>query len=313
MKRPFWTISPATRAFFREGKRTRNFSFFDALHGYIYGRWIYQYIRIGTGEHPLSKPIFRLAALFEKAGKYFGIRPTKTFADTYHAKVVSLEGARQLVTVNKPVQILDLEQVIPYSRARDIILCNPDHITLLDCPCRAARPNPCLPQDVCMIIGEPFASFVLEHHPAKSRAINQQEALKILEAEHKRGHVHHAFFKEAALNRFYAICNCCNCCCGAIQAMRNGIPMLASSGFVAKVDGEKCVHCGRCVDHCQFQALFKEGKKVRFDEAKCLGCGVCADICSKGARTMELAPGRGVPLEIRKLVEAQEERQAKID
>lgn len=302
MKRTSWFVKPATRAFFREGKKTRNFSLFDAINGYIYGRWIYLYISIGTGEHPLAKFIYPVVRISKHLGKIFQKERKITFADTYHGKVVTLDGAKQLVTVNRPVRILDLEKVIPYARARDIIICNPDHIVVLDCPCRSARPNPCSPLDVCLIIGEPFAAFVLEHHSVKSRAISQEEALEILEAEHKRGHVHHAFFKEAALNRFYAICNCCSCCCGAIQAMQNGIPMLASSGFVTKVDEEKCVHCGRCASRCQFNALYKDGKYIRFDESKCLGCGVCVDTCKKGARTMEAAPDRGVPLEIRKMI-----------
>ncbi|MEN8199781.1 MAG: 4Fe-4S binding protein [Thermodesulfobacteriota bacterium] len=301
MKRGFRFIKPSTRAFFREGKKAGNVRLLDAVHGYIYGRWIYQYIGIGTGEHWLAKLFLPLAGIFHRLGKPFRKENGKSFADTYHGKVVSLEGARELVTVNQPVRILDLEQVIPYARARDIILLNPDHIVVLDCPCRSARPTPCSPLDVCLVIGEPFASFVHEHHPGRSRRISQQDALDILAAEHKRGHVHHAFFKEAMLNRFYAICNCCSCCCGAIQAMRNGVPMLASSGFVAQVDQSLCVHCGRCATHCQFDALFKDGEQVHFDESKCLGCGVCVDVCRKGARRMEAAPDRGVPLEIRRL------------
>ena len=302
MKRSFLCTHSSTRPFFREGKKTRNFSFLDAIHGYIYGRLIYLDISIGTGEHPLAKLLYPAVGVFNRLGKIVQKEKKTTFADTYHDKVVTLGGVRQLVTVNIPVRILDLEQVIPYTRARDIILYNPDHIVVLDCPCRSARPNPCSPGDVCLVIGEPFAAFILEHHLAKSRAISQEEALEILEAEHKRGHVHHAFFKEAALNRFYAICTCCSCCCGAIQAMKNRIPMLASSGFVAKVDEQKCVHSGLCTSHCQFEALYKDGKQVHFDEAKCLGCSVCGDICKKGARTMEAAPDRGVPLEIRKLI-----------
>jgi hypothetical protein len=31
--------------------------------------------------------------------------------------------------------------------------------------------------DVCLIIGEPSAGFIAEHHPAKSRWISQAEAL----------------------------------------------------------------------------------------------------------------------------------------
>ena len=56
------------------------------------------------------------------------------------------------------------------------------------------------------------------------------------------------------------------------------------------------------IDKQNTQDIYKDGKQVRFDEAKCLGCGVCVDICNKGARTMEAAPDRGVPLEISNLI-----------
>jgi hypothetical protein len=62
-----------------------------------------------------------------------------TFAESYHGKVVPLQSAAQLVTVQEPITIKNLEQVIPYTRARDIILKNPDHLIALDCPCRSAR------------------------------------------------------------------------------------------------------------------------------------------------------------------------------
>lgn len=35
---------------------------------------------------------------------------------------------------------MDLETIIPYKVAKDIILKNPDHIALIDCPCRATVP-----------------------------------------------------------------------------------------------------------------------------------------------------------------------------
>ena len=66
-------------------------------------------------------------------------------ADTYHGKAVPLETAKTLVMVQENIKIPDLEQVIPYKRARSIIMQNPDHIVVLECPCRAARANPCLP------------------------------------------------------------------------------------------------------------------------------------------------------------------------
>jgi ferredoxin len=123
------------------------------------------------------------------------------------------------------------------------------------CVVRVERADPCLPLDVCLIVGEPFAGFVAEHHPHRCRWITADEAVEILRAEHERGHVHHAFFKDAMLDRFYAICNCCACCCGAMQAKRTGTPMLASSGYVSLVDADLCADCGQCVEICPFAAI----------------------------------------------------------
>jgi hypothetical protein len=75
------------------------------------------------------------------------------FAEGYHGKVLPLETARQLVSINKEIRLENLEQVIPFEKARDIILKNPDHIAVIDCPCRKGMESPCLPLDVCMIIG----------------------------------------------------------------------------------------------------------------------------------------------------------------
>jgi ferredoxin len=297
-------LRPSTRAFIREARRTPGYTLFDWLHGYVYGRWPYLYIGIGTGEHPLARLI---APLIDLWGRYFPPRdrdgqPAITFADTYHGKVVTLDSARQLIRVEQEVTLTDLEQVIPYALARDIILRNPDHIVALDCPCRVAREHPCLPLDVCLIVGEPMASFVIEHHPHRARWISREEAGEILEAEHARGHVSHAFFKDAMLGRFYAICNCCSCCCGAMQAHRNGTPMLASSGYVAKVDESLCAGCGECADDCPFAAISMDNGYAVVDGAACMGCGVCVDHCPQEAISLQRDPGRGEPLEIQKLI-----------
>jgi Pyruvate/2-oxoacid:ferredoxin oxidoreductase delta subunit len=296
-------IRPSTRALAREGRRTPGYSLFDFLHAYVYGRWPYLYIGMGTGEHRLARflgPPVRLL------GRLFTPRTDgdehHTFADGYHGKVVPLDAATQLVTVEEDVDLGDLEQTIPYTMARDIVLQNPDHIVVLECPCRSVRPEPCLPLDVCLVIGEPFASFVAEHHPQRARWISQQEAVDILRAEDERGHVHHAFFKDAMLGRFYAICNCCACCCGAMNAHRNGTPMLASSGYVAQVDADQCAACGTCVDYCQFAAISVDDGSAHIDAAGCMGCGVCLAQCPQQAIDLVRDPAKGEPLEIQRLI-----------
>jgi len=226
------------------------------------------------------------------------------FADTYHGKVVPLQAARQLVMVQEDIRLPDLEQVIPYAQARAIILKNPDHIIALQCPCRSSRQDPCLPLDVCLIVGEPFASFVAEHHPQKSRWITPAEAQDILQAEDERGHVHHAFFKDAMLGRFYAICNCCACCCGAMQAHRGGTPMLASSGYVARTDPDLCIACGDCAEACQFGAITVNDYNSTVDASLCMGCGICVNKCAQRALALERDSRKGEPLEIATLITA---------
>ena len=295
-------VGPATRAFFREASRAPGMTLFQAIHGYVYGRWPYLYIGIGTGEHPLARRLAPLVSrLARLRGRLRGERPPGqriTFADTYHGKVMPLEAATRLVRVQQDIRLPQPEQVIPYALARDIILQDPDHLVVMDCPCRASREHPCLPMDVCLIVGEPFASFVAEHHTGHARWITPQEAVEILQAEDARGHAHHAFFKDAMLGRFYAICNCCSCCCGAMHAHGHGTPMLASSGYVCRVDAGECVGCGACVAACPFGALEVVDGLARIDEAACMGCGVCAGRCPQEALALERAPERGMPLEI---------------
>jgi ferredoxin len=296
-------IKPSTRAFRQEARRTPGYSLFDWLHGYVYVRWPYRYIGLGIGEHPLARilgPVVRMLGRLLPKGDDASDRGT--FADGYHGKVMPLEAAIQLVTVQEDVDLGDLEQIIPYPVARDIVLKNPDHIVVLECPCRTAREKPCQPLDVCLIVGEPFASFVIEHHPQRSRWLSQSEAVDILHAEQARGHVSHAFFKDAMLDRFFAICNCCACCCGAMQAHQHGTPMLASSGFVARVDAELCAACGSCADSCQFAAISVYDGFARIDASVCMGCGVCVSQCPQEAISLLRDPAKGEPLDIQTLI-----------
>ena len=52
------------------------------------------------------------------------------------------------------------------------------------------------------------------------------------------------------------------------------------SGKTARIDPDKCVQCGQCIDGCRFDAI--DGKLV-IDPISCEGCGLCARICPAGA------------------------------
>lgn len=295
-----------TRIFLEEANKLPGFTLLDRLHGYIYGTWIYSYIRISLGKNQGPSFINSLSEIIGwlAPGGNTPLIDRATDADVYHGKVVPLETATQLIKIDQEIVVPLPEQIIPYKTARDIVLKNPEHIVALDCPCRAARENPCTPVDVCLVVGEPFASIVLMTQPDRSRKITQEQAASILQEEHDRGHVHHVFFKEALLDRYYAICNCCSCCCGAMESRRNGNPMLASSGYIAQVDEDLCIACGICEADCQFDAIIvsDEGFSVVSQE-ECMGCGVCAAHCTENALTLVRDENKPEPLEIETLME----------
>ena len=255
-----------------------------ALHGYIYGRWTPQY----------AKTLFRMTTSPEPS------QAERWLADRYHGKVLTHDHARAIVCLNKAIPHRDLEQVVPYPTARNIVLQAPPDIVVYECVCRNARPAHCEPTQVCMVMGRPITDFILEHQPESARRITQEEALKLLEEECGRGHVHSAWFKDAMLNRFYAICNCCKCCCGGIsEKVQRGVPMVASSGYVAEIDAELCANCDDCVSACAFEALSKDGDGRKRDWERCMGCGVCEVKCQTGAITLVRDERKGVPLDVR--------------
>jgi formate hydrogenlyase subunit 6/NADH:ubiquinone oxidoreductase subunit I len=288
----FWIIGerghlllPSTWAGMRAGG-LRNLLNLNALHMYVYGRWTNLYLN----------------TLLNRIFPRLGVRGWKWLEDRYHGKILTPDHAKAIITLNKDIPLRDLEQIIPYPMVRDLVLKGPPDVAVFECGCRHARPNPCTPTQVCMIVGQPFLDFVLEHNPQTSRRLTQAEALELLEAEHERGHLHSAWFKDACLNRFYSICNCCKCCCGGLEAMvKYGNPIVASSGYVAQVDEKLCAACGSCENACPFKAIkIEESANVNWE--KCMGCGVCEGQCPNGAISLVRDERKGIPLDVRLLV-----------
>lgn len=266
-------------------KKARRHPVLDALHAYVYGRWTNQYISVAINW------------LMPR----FNAEQREHWANAYHGKVLTPELAVELVTLDHDVNACNLEQIIPYPVARDVILKSPVAVTLYECACRHARPQGCKPTDVCMVLGD-ADNFTVEHNPQSARRITHAEALDILRAEHERGHLHSAWFKDVLGDRLYAICNCCKCCCGGIEAMTQyGIRMMISSGFAAAIDEENCTACGICVDHCPFDALALGGTVATVNSDRCMGCGVCESQCAFEAITLVRDETKPAPLDVRVL------------
>ena len=258
----------------------------DGLHAYVYGRWTNQYVSV----------------LLHRIFPRLGPRGGKWLSDHYHGKVLTAEHAQAIVNSQKDIPMQDLEQIIPYPTARNLLLQGPPDVAAYECACRHARATSCQPTQVCMVVGQPFVDFVLEHNPHSSRRLNQAEALELLRAEHERGHLHSAWFKDAMQNRFYSICNCCKCCCGGIEAMtKYGIPMMAASGYVTELDRDLCNQCGACLDACPFDALSLQDVGVERSWPLCMGCGVCVEKCPTQAISLVRDEKKGIPLDVRAL------------
>lgn len=220
-------------------------------------------------------------------------------ASLYHSKVLTTEHAKNIITINKEVPLKELEQIIPYPAARKIILDYPLDVVAYECACRKVSPHPCSPSQVCMVIGKPLTDFTIEHHPKKSKRLTQQEALDLLDEARRRGCVHTAWFKDAVFERFYAICNCCKCCCAGLKAMNTyGIPMVLSSGYVCRRNELICAHCGACREVCPFGAV-NESFEIIYE--RCMGCGVCVSKCKKNAKFLERDEAKGIPLDVKSL------------
>ena len=59
-----------------------------------------------------------------------------------------------------------------------------------------------------------------------------------------------------------AICNCCGCSCFALRiAEYFRTPDAIRTNYIARVDKDKCVACGQCVENCQFNAV-RLGQKL---------------------------------------------------
>ena len=87
------------------------------------------------------------------------------------------------------------------------------------------------------------------------RLVTKEEAYEILRRAEDNGLVHEINqtpgFEDAT-----AICNCCGCSCFALRIEELfRTPRAIRSNYIARVDKEKCVACGQCVENCQTNAL----------------------------------------------------------
>lgn len=71
--------------------------------------------------------------------------------------------------------------------------------------------------------------------------------------------------------------------------LKPGFTELKEVGLlIPVVDEDKCTHCGKCAEVCQYHAIAVLGKKVLVFPQLCHGCGSCTAMCPEGAITETL-------------------------
>jgi len=227
--------------------------------------------------------------------------------NAYHAKVLTPDDAKKLLKLDIDVNLPDLPKtIIPYDHARKVIIKNHERILLINCACRSLKGDKaCSPRNVCMLLGEPWVSFYMEHNAdSYKKLITVEEALEIIDEQHKLGNVQSIFLKDVMGDRSYGLCNCCTCCCTALMGYNYAkVGNFAASGYVREVDSAKCKNCGTCVEYCHFHVPEMVDGKMVADNSKCMGCTVCVDKCPNGAITIKRDdPLRNEPLDVDVLV-----------
>jgi NAD-dependent dihydropyrimidine dehydrogenase PreA subunit len=233
-------------------------------------------------------PMTELARLFDE---YLHGDPEHTFAHAVFRGSVQI--GRSLVREETLPDPLPTE-VLDWERATRVVA-DAETVSVALCPCRHHAQllgKGCdAPLRTCLSFGGAAESLI---RAGTSERISNEEGLAILAEARAAGLAQTA---DNVQQDITYLCNCCGCCCGMMQAIRNaGIHnAIVSSNWVATTDHDLCRGCrSGCVDACPADAIDRidsEGAGRRkywavVDPERCLGCGVCVDACRFGARTM---------------------------
>ena len=141
------------------------------------------------------------------------------------------------------------------------------------CSCRLSRrtfDEGCAddPEDWCIGVGD-MADYLVE--TKRGHYVTREKVMEILKHAEDNGFVHQITNIDGE-NKIFAICNCnVNVCYALRTSQLFNTPNLSRSAYVARVEADKCVACGRCVEYCPAGAVKlgqklckKDGSKVEY-------------------------------------------------
>ena len=172
------------------------------------------------------------------------------------------------VFVNESVLMTEkTNHILDYERATHIIE-EADFIGVGTCFCRHKNYHlgiPCklnAPMETCLTFGNVARS--LAEHGGYTRPIDKAEAKEILEMSYSCNLVQ---MGENVREHPAFMCNCCGCCCEALEAVRRFSPMqpIATTNYIPKINYDDCVSCGKCEKVCPILAISMQEEVVKGD------------------------------------------------
>ena len=186
---------------------------------------------------------------------------------------------------------------LPYEIVEHFIEKSSTRVVMDFCGCRAAHQCQRFPTDVgCLMMGDDAVKIP----PEFSRMVSRDEARAHLQKAVEAGlppfigkaRIDNFIFGVPDNNRLLTVCFCCDCCC--ITDMLKHIPheerqaiVHPVDGLEIYVDGDACVGCGQCAEHCFIEAISLETGKARIS-GECRGCCRCVSVCPSQAIIIRL-------------------------
>ena len=111
----------------------------------------------------------------------------------------------------------------------------------------------------CIAVGD--TALYCDETQKDGKLITYDEAMEILQRAEDEGYVHQITNIDGE-DKIFAICNCAPGVCYALRTSQLfNTPNMSRSAYIAHVDKEKCVACGKCVEVCPAGAA-KLGQKL---------------------------------------------------
>ena len=224
----------------------------DGVDKYWLETWIPGVMEMMVNNKANVEKYPQIAEAFEAYGR---IRGPKTAGNFPVGK-----GLMRVIPIEKSIEAetrkASYEEVSKYLNDNEIF-------SVSDCACRTAREamgEGCghLKEDMCIQMGHAAEYYI---RTGRGRQISREEAFEIIKRAEENGLVHQIPNTDGS-GKTHAICNCCGCSCLSLRTAEMFLNTdMVRSNYVAKVDKDKCVACGECVENCQVNAL-RLGQKL---------------------------------------------------